>query len=151
MKKPATAPSGLSSQADDFLAHLDELAELLRPRRRPQDRDLPECSASELRALAALGRLGAIAMSDLAAMLGLPISTATRIVDRLVAKDLAARRRSPQDRRIVQVSFSPKGQRIHEFVVATRRAAASALLESLPSARRASLLRQLSRIARTLP
>ena len=42
-------------------------------------------------------------MSNLAESLGVPLSTATHTVDRLVAKGLVERNRSEEDRRVVEV------------------------------------------------
>ena len=57
-----------------------------------------------------LGRKGAIKMSDLAAYFALPPTTVTSIVDRLVDKNYIERKRSKQDRRVVLVTLSDKGQ-----------------------------------------
>jgi DNA-binding MarR family transcriptional regulator len=106
-----------------------------------------ECSERELRALAALGRNGSLSMSDLAAILKVPLSTATHTVNRLVVKGLIERRRAKHDRRVVRVTFSQKGQEINRFVENTREAEARRMLESLPVHDRQALLRWLSTMA----
>jgi DNA-binding MarR family transcriptional regulator len=121
----------LKRQAQEFLKHLDAMVDLLTPDRRPGDRAEPECSFSELRVLAALGRHEPVAMSALAATLHVPLSTATRTVDRLIAKDLVERSRVQTDRRIVQVGFSRRGKEINRFVVRRRLTIARRLLETL--------------------
>jgi DNA-binding MarR family transcriptional regulator len=142
-RRPIAEPS-LETQVRQFIAHIDVLAERLTPQRRPQDRDEPECSRQELRALAALGRQGTLGMSDLAAILKVPLSTATRTIDKLVAKDLVERQRVKQDRRIVQVTFSRRGKRIHQFVLKSQLATGRSLLEPLSSRERELFLQRMT-------
>ena len=141
------AISPLEKQLRQFVACMDALADRLRPVRRPQDAGEPECSPPELRALAAIGQRNTLAMSDLAAILNVPLSTATHTIDKLVAKDLVERKQVKHDRRIVQVAFSRKGRRIHRFVVASRLAAGRALLETLKPQERKAFLHHMKKIA----
>jgi DNA-binding MarR family transcriptional regulator len=134
-------------QLRQFISHVDVLTEKLKPMRRPQDRNEPECSPQELRALAALGQRDTLTMSDLAGMLRVPVSTATHTIDRLVAKGLVERKGVPQDRRIVQVTFSKKGKRINQFVLESRLAIGRALLETLHPRDRQVFLQRLAAIA----
>jgi DNA-binding MarR family transcriptional regulator len=134
-------------QLRQFISHVDVLMEKLKPMRRPQDRNEPECSQQELRALAALGQRDTLTMSDLAGMLRVPVSTATHTIDRLVAKGLVERKGVPQDRRIVQVTFSKKGKRINQFVLESRLASGRALLEILHPRDRQVFLQRLATIA----
>jgi DNA-binding MarR family transcriptional regulator len=70
---------------------------------------LLDFSPPEMRSLMWLGRSGMAVMSDFAKGIGVPLSTATRIVNRLVKKNLVVRRRSDHDRRIVEIDLSPIG------------------------------------------
>ena len=133
-------------QARELIAHLDALAERLRPSRRPVDRRVPPCSAQELFALNTVGRRDRLTMGDLATAMRVPLSTASRVVDRLVDKGLVIRMPLAHDRRVVQVGFSPRGQRINRFVVVSRQAAAVKLLESLRAGDTAVLLAALARM-----
>jgi DNA-binding MarR family transcriptional regulator len=133
-------------QVRQFIDLMDRVAERLRPVRRPQDRDQPECSQQELRALAALGQRDILTMSELAAILKVPLSTATRMVDNLVAKNLVERKRVQHDRRIVQIAFSKKGKRIHQFVLESRFAAGHAMLAAVNPKERGSVLQRLSKM-----
>jgi DNA-binding MarR family transcriptional regulator len=135
-------------QLRQFISHMDALTERLRPARRPRDRDTPECSQQELKVLAALGDRDNLTMSDLAGILSVPLSTATHTIDKLVAKGLVERRRVQQDRRVVQVTFSKKGKRIHQFVVKSRLGVGRALLAALSPEDRGVFLRQLTAISR---
>jgi DNA-binding MarR family transcriptional regulator len=144
--RPARANTGLDRQARTFIEQSDEIAELLRVERRPADRGEPECSLSELRVLSLVGKHQSVTMSEIAKELKAPLSSATRVIDKLVEKKLVARRRSRKDRRIVEVTFSERGREINEFVVQTRRALGRGLLLRLQPAARTRLLRGMSSI-----
>ena len=49
-------------------------------------------------------------MSDIAAEMNIPVSTATRVVDRLQKMRLAARKKDVSDKRNVLVSLKPEGE-----------------------------------------
>ena len=138
---------GTTKQVGQFIDHIDALAERLTPERRRQDLAQAECSQPELRALAALGRRDTLSMSDLAGILKVPLSTATRTIDKLVAKDLVERKSIKHDRRVVQVTFSRKGRRIHQFALESRLAAGRSLLQAISPGERKSFLQQMTRIA----
>lgn len=70
-------------------------------------------SKPELLALEAIFRHGALAMSEIARNLGVGMSTATSIADRLIEKKLAIRERSEGDRRVVRVTLTKKGEKIN--------------------------------------
>jgi len=98
-------------------------------------------------ALTVLGHRGRLTMTDLAAAIQAPLSTASRIVDRLVKKGLVARTTLARDRRVIHVTFSRRGERINQFVVEWRQTEAEAVLKALPPRQRAALLKQLTQIA----
>ena len=64
-------------QVRGFIDNLDLLSEQLTPARRPQDQDLPDCSRTELRVLAALARQEPVKTTVLAIALEVPASTLT--------------------------------------------------------------------------
>src|SRR5687768_7430014 len=59
-------------QARELIAHVDALAERLRPSRRPVDRQAAACSPQELFALNTIGRRERLTMTDLAAAMRVP-------------------------------------------------------------------------------
>ena len=71
------------------------------------DRQLPR---SEMLALVLLQRHGERTMSELAEVLGAPLSTASGIGERLARRGLVQRRRRPEDRRVVVVRLTRKGE-----------------------------------------
>ena len=141
------AAPAVNRQVLAFTSQIDLLAERLAPPRRPEDAREPECSRTELRILSALGRKEPVSMTDLAGSLSIPLSTATRAVDKLVAKGLVERRGVLKDRRIVQVGFSPRGREINRFVIRSRFAIARSLLRALNMDERSRLIRLLARLA----
>ena len=147
MKLATTGKTTLSDeQVGQFIDLMDRVSDRLRPVRRPQDRDQPECSQQELKALAALGQRNTLTMSELAAILKVPLSTATRMIDKLVVKNLVERKHVKHDRRIVQVAFSKKGKRIHQFVLESRFAAGRAMLAALSPKERGIFLQRISKM-----
>jgi DNA-binding MarR family transcriptional regulator len=80
-----------------------------------------------------------------------PLSTASRVVDRLAAKRLVVRTPVVHDRRVVHVGFSRRGQRINQFVVASRQSAAIELLEEVGAHDAGTLLAALERMVNGRP
>ena len=90
---------------------------------------------------------GRAIMSDLAANLGVPLSTATHTVDRLVAKGLVVRARSEKDRRIVEVDISERGKKMQAALRSAHQAMARSWLEPLSAADRDTFLSLMDKIA----
>ena len=66
----------------------------------------------DVRALIWLGRREQCLMSDFSKGVGVPLSTATHLANRLVDKGVMFRERSEQDRRVVQIGLSPAGRKL---------------------------------------
>jgi DNA-binding MarR family transcriptional regulator len=141
-------PSPVKQQAREFVAAIDILSERLMPERRAEDHGEPECSVTELRALAVLGRQRPIMMSELAEAMKITVSTATRTIDKLVAKGFVERKRVKKDRRVVRVDFSARGEEINKYVTGTRLAQARSILETLSPAHRGVFLQRLQKLSR---
>lgn len=69
-------------------------------------------TVSQCYALEALTREGILTSSELAERLGLDLSSTTRIVDQLVRKKLAIRRRGASDARIREIATTDAGRRL---------------------------------------
>lgn len=69
-----------------------------------------ELSRQELIALRLLGFHGQRTMTKLAEEAGVAAATMTGIVDKLVAGELVRRQRRANDRRVVEVTLTPKGE-----------------------------------------
>ncbi len=55
-------------------------------------------------------------MGEIAREMQVPVSTATRVVDRLTAKGMVSRKKDAKDKRIVLVSLDPEGERLVKAV-----------------------------------
>ncbi len=103
--------------------------------------DLAEdVTLAQYRALVELAARGPQRLADLASGLGVDPSTATRMCDRLVRKQLVQRRRINADRRGVQVSLTPAGRALVEEVTRRRRVEIAQILRRMPHADQGSAL-----------
>jgi DNA-binding MarR family transcriptional regulator len=102
-------------------------------------------SPPEMRSLMWLSRRGKSVMSDYAQGIGVPLSTATRIVNRLVKKGIVVRRRSDEDRRIVEIDLSAEAYEHRTKFVARRQAALASMLEPLAREERETVLNLLEK------
>ena len=93
---------------------------------------------------------GPIAMGELSHVLDVPLSTATRIVDWLVATNFVERTHDPADRRIVHVGLTESGRnmlRIHNDYMSLR---IMKLLQHFTSEERQNLLTLMRKLASAL-
>ncbi len=86
----------------------------------------------QYRALVLLTTRGDQNVSVLAEALGVHPSTATRLCDRLVAKDLVERATSTESRREIVLSVTPTGRAVVRAVSARRRKEVTRIVERLP-------------------
>lgn len=141
--------SQMERQSGELVGYLDELFRRMMLQRRSDDEPPPpEVSREEIRAMVILGSSGKMIMSSLAEALGVPLSTATHTVDRLVTKGLAVRSRSEQDRRIVQVETSELGKRLRDTYRAKQQEMARSWLEPLSLGEREIFLELMDKITR---
>jgi len=105
-------------------------------------------SLRDARAFGVLMHLGTARMTDFAHALGVPLSTATHTVNRLVRKDLVTRAHSDRDRRLITVQLSERGSHYaiafldHRFQLAREM-----LASSLSPGEREMLLELIGKIA----
>lgn len=92
----------------------------------------PILSGSQRIVLRALVNNGPCPVSDVAGHLGVTLSAATGLVDRLVKAKLVTRDRDQQDRRVVWVKVTPEGEAAVTAAEARRRAALGQLVHKLP-------------------
>ena len=145
----AAAKDSLDQQSARLLGYLDTLFQRLVLTRGTPPGPGPECSREEIRALIVLGSGGPRTMSDLAAALGVPLSTATHTVDRLCERDLVVRTRSDQDRRVVEVEMSAQGRKRQAAFRDMRLSVAKCWLEPLDSGERHLFLHLMEKITRS--
>jgi DNA-binding MarR family transcriptional regulator len=90
-----------------------------------------EVTLVQYRALVLLTTRGDLNVSDLAEALGIHPSTATRLCDRLVGKDLVERATSTESRREIVLSVKPAGRGVVRTVSARRRKEVTEIVERL--------------------
>ena len=97
---------------------LDLQARLCRSLRSPQEWLAVDLTMSQLKVLFLVYAWGAASMSQLAASLGVTLSTVTGIVDRLVEHGLLQREEDPHDRRFIRCQLTAQGaatvERLHQ-------------------------------------
>ncbi|HWH70772.1 MAG TPA: MarR family transcriptional regulator [Candidatus Sulfotelmatobacter sp.] len=92
----------------------------------------PMLSGSQRTVLRDLADNGPRQVSEVAAHLGVTLSAATGLVDRLVKAKLVTRDRDQKDRRVVWVKATPDGVEAVKAAEQRRRAALSQLVSHLP-------------------
>lgn len=139
--------NNLEGQSTQLLGYLDALFRRLVLPRVPAEDPTKDCSREEFRALILLRTRGRSIMSEFAGELGVPLSTATHTIDRLVRKGLVIRVRSEEDRRVVQVDLSPAGSELHRRMRAQHQAMARSWLAALTTSDRETFLQLMAKIA----
>lgn len=107
----------------------------------------PSFSRSEIAVVDTLGAEGAMAMGELAARVRLPVSTASRVADRLAARGILQRERLPENRRIVRVELARDGRRFHQAALRGRISGARQMLARLSAREQDELIRLFRKIA----
>jgi DNA-binding MarR family transcriptional regulator len=108
----------------------------------PDDVTLPQ-----YRTLVVLAFGGPRRLADLAEALTVSPSTATRMCDRLVKKNLVSRTRDELDRREVKLAITPLGRKIVSDVIDRRRSEVRDLLRAIPVPFRRQLVSSLTLLA----
>jgi len=104
-------------------------------------------SRSEIAVVDTLGAEGSMAMGELAGRVRLPLSTATRVVDRLVARKIVQRERPEDNRRVVRVALAPAGGAFYQAALRSRIAGAQRMLQRLTEGEQRELVRLFRKIA----
>ena len=93
-----------------------------------------DTTIAQYRALVVLASRGPQRVVDLAAALDVAPSTAGRMSDRLVRKQMVRRNRARADRRSVLVSLTAAGRQVVDQATARRRVLVAGILAKLPAA-----------------
>lgn len=101
----------------------------------------------QYRAIVVLCARGPIAMGELADALACSASTATRLCDRLVAKDLVERSPREDNRREVVVQSAPAGATLVKAVTKRRRAEIERIVNAIPAHQQPALVDSLRTFA----
>ncbi|PSR32857.1 MAG: MarR family transcriptional regulator [Sulfobacillus benefaciens] len=103
-----------------------------------------EVTPSQMNALVSLYGTDDLPMGELAELLGLTESAATRLVDRLINMNLVRRGRDGSDRRIVRVRLSSYGTQLAELVLSRRQEQFTRFAKRMKSHERFKLIEGLS-------
>ncbi|MBU2669551.1 MarR family winged helix-turn-helix transcriptional regulator [Actinoplanes bogorensis] len=107
----------------------------------------PRMSSVQLNALLAVERSEGINLGGLAAELGMLLSSASRLCDRLVASGMVERVPGRADRREIALYLTPASRTLLGELRRIRRRALTGVLEKMSSSGRAALLRGLTEFA----
>lgn len=99
----------------------------------------PEVTLPQFRALVLIDIHGSMTVAELAEALGVVPSTATRMCDRLVAKELVDRTVDSTNRRQVTLALQPEGRRLIAQSTRQRKREITRLLKSIPPQAQADL------------
>lgn len=127
---------------------MDGLYQRLVLRRPPPEGADLDMSIQDVRVFVLLAHSAPMTMSAFAGTLGVPLSTATNSIERLVKKGLVVRQHSERDRRVVQVELSPEGRKHEECFFARRLAMGRDMLAPLSSGEREIFLELMDKMAR---
>ena len=113
--------------------------------------DVGGVSPVQLRALTALRQKSEANLAQLAEEIGITVSTASRLVDRLVAADWVHRAPSETNRREISLTLTDTGKRLLRRFDQRRVVLLKECLEHLPDGRREAVVRALAELTRPKP
>ncbi|MGD2114370.1 MAG: MarR family transcriptional regulator [Acidobacteriota bacterium] len=145
MTTTTPTPDALTADARRLHGTLEDLIRLVQFR----DRDRICChgiSVSQCYALEALASSGPLRLNELAGRLYLEKSTASRVVDGLVAKGHVERARHPEDGRAVLLAVTDGGRALYERIEGDLVAEVRALLADFEPEVRGAMTRLLGRL-----
>ncbi|HTI26483.1 MAG TPA: MarR family transcriptional regulator [Kutzneria sp.] len=102
---------------------------------------------AQFRLLVILNTVGAVKHAALADQLGVNPSTASRMVDRLVAAGMVVRETNPASRREIVIELTAEGRRVVRQVTARRRKEIAKIVARMPEPTRVGLVDALSAFA----
>ncbi len=106
---------------------------------------------NEMAALRWIGARGAVTMRALADGLGIPSSSATSLIDRLVSQGVVERLRHEHDRRVVLVSLDQKGKSVWQRLQDERAKLCQEMLGNFGPAEQLALTDLLTRMTQIKP
>ncbi|GAH98852.1 unnamed protein product [marine sediment metagenome] len=129
----------IKGHVNQLIALLPDLAKAFRTDE-PQEVLHMDISFPEIFVLRELSSKEEPTMSELGRSISMDLSTLTRTVDKLVKKEFVARKRDPEDRRMVRVALTAKGRRIISRFEEARKKHIESILRQMTSQERKDLL-----------
>lgn len=102
-----------------------------------------ELEPTQVRALVVVASRGAVSLGELAESVGISLSTASRLCERLVGQDLLDRTDDPADRRQLLLTLTPAGHRLVDAITEARRADLVPVLQQMTRTQRTELVNAL--------
>lgn len=112
------------------------------------DGDLGKFNIKDINVLRVLGMLGECKMRDIANALRIPESTLTGLIDGLVKKKYVERFRTDEDRRIVKVCLTDKGNNVINTLTEKHLEVYDHMLETLDPAEQDKLINLFKKISK---
>jgi len=129
----------IKGHVNQLIALLPDLEKAFRTDK-PQEVLHMDISLPEIFVLGQLSSNEKPTMSELGRSISMDLSTLTRTVDKLVKKEFVARKRDPEDRRMVRVALTAKGRRIISRFEEARKKHIESILRQMTSQERRDLL-----------
>lgn len=103
-------------------------------------------SITEIHIIEKIGAMEPVRMSELAKSIGITLATLTVACDKLEAKGLVSRARSHTDRRVVNITLTPKGRAAYEHHKAFHERMIASVLDTLSPEQTAVLVQSLEKL-----
>lgn len=109
-----------------------------------------EINEKELMIIAFVGEHKSVKMSDIADNLKAPLSTLTSIADKLVANKFLNRYNSEEDRRVVKVALTEKGQESYKLFLTQKKVIAKKVLGHFNEKEQITLISHINKLAASI-
>ena len=109
-----------------------------------------DISKRDFAVLTYVGKNHDVIMRDIAAYLGIPVSTTTGVIDKLVEKGYLKRYHSKEDRRTIKIGLSKFGQDSFNLLQSTLHHMGGAMLSGLDDSEQSKLIELLGKITSNL-
>ena len=109
-----------------------------------------EINEKELMIIAFVGENKSVKMSDIANHLKAPLSTLTSIADKLVANKFLSRYNSDEDRRVVKVALTEKGQESYKLFLIQKEVVTKRVLSHFNEKEQITLISHINKLAASI-
>ncbi|MEP2026889.1 MAG: MarR family transcriptional regulator [Reichenbachiella sp.] len=109
-----------------------------------------DISKRDFTVLIFIGKNQDVIMRDIATYLGIPVSTTTGVIDKLVEKGYLKRYHSKEDRRTIKIGLSKYGMDSYNLLQSTLHHMGSAMLAGLSEDEQKNLIQLMERVATNL-
>lgn len=109
-----------------------------------------DISKRDFAVLIYVGKSSDVIMRDIAIYLGIPVSTTTGVIDKLVEKGYLKRYHSKEDRRTIKIGLSKFGQDSYNLLQSTLHHMGGAMLSGLSAKEQSDLIHLMEKVAANL-